>query len=94
MLTGEPDEEESLRTAWERDDYGDQTKAINVLMNHSDCDGMIPHGVCQGLADDLEHLADKMPDDDDDMYGMRAQTLRFAAGLRSAHEDGENVEFH
>lgn len=59
------------------------------LLDHSDCDGEILHDHCAPLADALEKL---LPNLDGD-YNQRKARL-FIAGLRTAHEAGENVEFH
>lgn len=69
---------------------------LTAFLAHSDCDGAIPHAECLALAIRLEELAPKLP-----TYGggghapdHRVACLRFAAGLRRAHEAGEDVEFH
>jgi len=85
--------EEALKAAWEAGRYDDQSVPINVLMNHSDCDGEIPAAVCGPLADALEALLPKMPERA--IYDqMRPATVRFIAGLRLAAAAGEAVRFH
>ena len=83
---------EAIDAAWARGDYADQSVPINVLMNHSDCDGEIPAAVCEPMANALQSLVDKMPQRG--TYDeMRPATERFIAGLRLAASRGENVEF-
>ena len=92
VITGDPNERKYLEAAWESGKYDDQEVAINILMNHSDCDGIIPTLFCGYLADELEKLAEKMPDIDE--WDMKETTLQFAAGCRAAFEACEDVEFH
>ncbi len=88
-----PEPTRDLESAWEAGDYADQSKPINVLMNHSDCDGDIPAEVCAPLADALQVIVDKMPERG--IYDeARPATERFIAGLRVAAAAKENVEFH
>jgi hypothetical protein len=84
---------EALEAAWMRGDYADQSVPINVLMNHSDCDGEIPAEMCGPIADALQRICDeKMPRRA--MYDeARPATERFIAGLRSAAAAGEPVRF-
>lgn len=83
----------ALEDAWGRGEYADQSVPINVLMNHSDCDGEIPAEVCAPLADALQEILDRIPRRA--MYDPeRPATERFIAGLRQAAEDGESVGFH
>lgn len=84
---------EDLDQAWREGFYADQSKPINVLMNHSDCDGIIQADVCGPLADALQGLLDtNMPARA--MYDeARPATERFIAGLRRAAAAGEDVEF-
>ena len=87
-------DETSLRAAWAAGRYNDQTVPINVLMNHSDCDGSIPTAMCGPLADALEAVLARAPYRQtigpDFMYLL---TKRFIAGLRRASAAGENVYF-
>lgn len=65
-----------------------------VLLVHSDCDGVIPVKVAPFLAERLERLAPSVPETGaGHMPDARAAVLRFAAGLRSAAEAGDDVEF-
>lgn len=84
---------DALMEAWDAGIYEDQTVPINVLMNHSDCDGEIPAKDCGPLADALESLAAQMPEDTEP-WGTKATTLQFIAGLRAAAAAGEPVDFH
>ena len=87
-----PDPTRSLVQAWDAGDYADQSIPINVLMNHSDCDGIIEANMCEPLADALQEIVDKMPERG--VYDeARPATLRFIAGLRKAAKAGEDVEF-
>jgi hypothetical protein len=85
---------EALDRAWELGLYNDQSVPINVLMNHSDCDGEIAADVCGPLADALQALIDKrMPARA--MYDKtRPATERFIKGLRLAASKNEPVGFH
>jgi len=84
--------EGTLDAAWQAGKYQDQSVPINVLMNHSDCDGEIPADVCGPLADALAAIQEKMPDVT--VYSMRWMTEKFIQGLRLAASLGEPVEFH
>lgn len=85
--------DEAIRRAWAEGHYDDQSIPINVLMNHSDCDGEIAAEVCGPLADALEGLLEQMPERG--IYNeKRPATLRFIAGLRNAAQANEAVEFH
>jgi len=87
------DDREWLYAAWDSGEYNDQSVPINVLMNHSDCDGRILAEDCGPLADALEALLALMPERG--IYDeMRPATERFIAGLRLAAAEGEDVEFH
>jgi hypothetical protein len=82
-----------LRDAWWRGDYSDQSVPINILMNHSDCDGSIPYGKCRRTAAALEELLNLMPAIGVlDIY--RPATERFIKGLRLAASRRQNVRFH
>lgn len=85
---------EAINQAWDRGMYADQSVPLNVLMNHSDCDGAIPAEVCGPLADALQDLMErKMPPRA--LYDeQRPATQRFIDGLRKAAAAGEAVEFH
>ena len=88
-----PDNTRTLEQAWDAGDYADQSQPINVLMNHSDCDGEIPAEICGPLADHLQKIVDIMPERG--VYDMaKPATLRFIAGLRKAADNKEPVDFH
>ena len=87
-----PGDSRTLDEAWVADHYADQSKPINVLMNHSDCDGDIPAEVCGPLADALQEIADRMRADGSDTEALE-DTEVFIAGLRGAEAYGEAVEF-
>lgn len=70
---------------------------LRELLFHSDCDGEIAVEHLDGLASELERLADLMADEGDHGHircGMRSATLRFAAGCRAALAAGEPLDFH
>lgn len=85
---------EALVKAWDLGLYTDQSEPINVLMNHSDCDGSIAASVCGPLADALEGLIERYMPARGTYDEMRPATERFIAGLRRAAAAGEDVEFH
>lgn len=87
-----PDKTRTLEEAWREGDYEDQSIPINVLMNHSDCDGNIPSHICGPLADALQEIIDRMPKRGTYDQAQPA-TSRFISGLRKAAEAGEDVEF-
>lgn len=84
---------EAIGRAWEERMYDDQSVPINVLMNHSDCDGEIAASDCGPLADALEALANKYMAVRGTYDKYRPTTDRFIAGLRAAAAAGENVRF-
>jgi hypothetical protein len=84
---------EALEKAWANGHYQDQSIPINVLMNHSDCDGDIPAEVCGSLADALKRLLVQMPERG--IYDeQRPATERFIRGLCRAAAANEAVGFH
>lgn len=85
---------EAIERAWDEGQYADQSVPINVLMNHSDCDGEIPAEVCGPLADALESLMERRMPERAIYDEMRPATQRFIAGLRRAASAGEPVVFH
>ena len=84
---------EAIEKAWEDGHYADQSVPINVLMQHSDCDGEIAADVCAPLADALQSLADRRMQQRGLYDEKRPATERFIAGLREAAAAGEAVEF-
>jgi hypothetical protein len=84
---------EDLEQAWDEGFYADQTVPINVLMGHSDCDGIIAAAACGPLADALQLMVDGVAGRADyDSWTPAAR--RFIAGLRLAAARNEDVEFH
>lgn len=69
---------------------------LHVLLNHSDCDGLIEAKYCGPLADRLAELLPLLPQIDAALHvaGPRARTQTFIDGLRAAAAAGEDVEFH
>lgn len=74
-----------------------QKDPLMVLLYHSDCGDEIEHKDCLPLALRLEELIEKIPNDTDlggHIGNLKEKTKTFAEGLRLAHEQGENVDFH
>jgi hypothetical protein len=69
---------------------------ILILLNHSDCDGIIEAKDCAPLADAMEALLPKL--ETNNVAGVRGMTMKataetFIEGLRLAARLKENVEF-
>lgn len=66
-----------------------------VLLTHQDCEGVIHPRDAGPLADRLESLLDKLPEENDPGHigNWRACTCRFIAGLRLASNNNEDVVF-
>lgn len=64
-----------------------------VLLNHSDCDGVIKSEDCAPLADDMESILDKL-DAAQFQWSDYAIAQRFIKGLRAAAKANEDVLFH
>lgn len=73
-----------------------QPSPLHILLNHSDCDGIIESAHCAAIADALEALLPKLPDGDGGGHigDWREKTRQFILGLRRAAEAGEDVDFH
>lgn len=88
-----------LLTWYWGDGYRENTHpGLGILLSHSDCDGEISPEDCLSVAEDLEALAEKMPDYGGGGHlersgGYRKVAQRFAAGCRLAHEACESLEF-
>ena len=80
---------ENLQGVWD-DDPDDM---LLVLICHSDCDGRISYRHCGPLADRLEKLLPKIPEDEKETWGDRWLTKRFINGLREADLCGDDVIF-
>lgn len=61
---------------------------LTVLLDHSDCDGIIAAKDCTPLADRLESLLPVI------LEGEGGPTRQFIAGLRDAASKSEDVDFH
>jgi hypothetical protein len=69
--------------------------ALHELLYHSDCGGEIEWDRCEPIADELEKLLPKLEGDFGGHIGdIKAKTETFINGLRSAHNNKENVEFY
>lgn len=68
----------------------DPDDVIDVLMLHSDCEGIIPHRFLEPLC---HRLMDIMEQQEPDSW-QRLTTGQFCAGLIEAHLRNEDVEFH
>lgn len=64
------------------------------LLSHSDCDGEIDVNDCVRIADALEEIASKLPDDTSADGWVRSKALQFAAGCRAAVAAAEPIDFH
>ena len=69
---------------------------LHILLRHSDCDGSILTADCGPIADALEELLPRLPDDEGGGHigNWREKTETFIAGLRLAASLGEDVGFH
>ncbi len=65
---------------------------LQLLLNHSDCDGKIKSEDCDAIADALEELLPRIPEDGP--WSPRDHASRFIKGLRAAAAAKEDVEFH
>lgn len=67
------------------------------FLTHSDCDGEISPELCKTVADELELLLDKMPEESFGHIardgGYRAVLQRFIDGCRASHKDNEPLRF-
>ncbi len=66
----------------------DKLEPLNILLDHSDCDGEIEIKDLLPLAARLEEVGPTL----EDGY-RREQAAAIAAGCRSAHAAGEKIEF-
>jgi hypothetical protein len=74
--------------------YDQPKRPLMILLNHSDCDGVIESKDCGPLADDLESILNKLDDKGPWQWSECGSTAkRFIAGLRAAAAAGEDVEF-
>ena len=68
------------------------------FLSHSDCDGEISPEMCKMVADELEPLLDKMPEESFGHISARGgyrQVLKyFIDGCRAAHAANEPLDFH
>ncbi len=68
-----------------------------VLLNHSDCDGIIKAKDCAPLADRLEKLLPALRSEGDGgghIGSYEEKTRQFINGLRLAASRNEDVDFH
>lgn len=68
---------------------------LHELLHHSDCEGTIPADRCGPIADALEELLPMLPHGDAGGHigNWKDKTETFIAGLRSAADAGESLEF-
>ena len=71
---------------------------LDVLLVHSDCEGIIPWRFCQPIADRLTYLLPELGhdvpvDEYDDTDDWREVTIQFITGLVTAHYRHEDIEF-
>lgn len=62
---------------------------LQILLNHSDCDGEIPPEQCRELAPALRKAVEDWPSFDYD----KLMALELAEGLESAADNGEHLRF-
>lgn len=68
-----------------------EEEPLNILLNHSDCDGKISHKETLPLADRMREIV---------VQGLVAEgwvkerMVQFINGLKDAHKAGEDVDFH
>lgn len=79
------DQGHSLPISWESQSIG----PLEILLNHSDCDGELLAADCPAIADALEVLLPKLSN----QYDIK-KAEQFIAGLRFAASRGEDIEFH
>jgi hypothetical protein len=97
------DSDGRYQLAWhdfeEKNYYGEwdtsPSDPLTILLAHSDCEGVIKAADCSWLADRLEALLPRLNGDGGGHIGSyRDKTQQFIAGLRTAAQRGEDVEFH
>jgi len=90
-------DEDMLMQAWRANKdssvvYGDwpepPSDMVQIILQHSDCDGHINAADTGPLADRLAELLPKIDEN------WRRTTEQFITGLRLASDQGENVGFH
>jgi hypothetical protein len=81
-----------LKAHWEKlsdPTYYQPERPLMVLLNHSDCDGIIESKDCGALADDLESILSKLND-----AALFQWSDQFIRGLRAAAKAKEDVDFY
>lgn len=70
-------------------------KGLYELLKHSDSDGCIKSGNCEGIAYKLEKLKQLLPDEDAGGHigNWKQKTQQFIDGLRLAAAAKEDLEF-
>jgi hypothetical protein len=63
--------------------------ALHLLLDHSDCDGIIKVTDCLAIAEEMEKLIPLIVDD-----WLKDKTTCFVNGLKDAHSKNEDVDFH
>jgi len=67
-------------------------RPLHLLLNHSDCDGMLRWEDCAAIADDLESIIDDL--DAKGPFCDREKAANWIRGLRAAAKAKEDVNFH
>mgnify|MGYP001563287209 CR=1 FL=1 len=70
---------------------------LHVLLDHSDCDGIIAHKDCLLLASRLEELLPQLgilPNDTGHIGNWAEKTQQFIDGLRFASANNEDIKFY
>ena len=63
--------------------------ALHLLLDHSDCDGIIKASDCMAIAEELERILPMITDD-----WLKEKTTCFINGLKDAHSRNDDVDFH
>lgn len=64
------------------------SNGLKVFLGHSDCDGEISPSDCKEVAESLQSLEEKIPEE------WRENLLAFSRGCRLAASLGETLQFH
>ncbi len=67
-------------------------RPLHLLLNHSDCDGVLRWEDCAAIADDLESILDDL--ETKGPFSDRECAARWIRGLRKAAAGKQDVDFH
>ena len=68
-----------------------EEEPLNILLSHSDCDGVITHQETLPLANRMQEILDQNPQLES---WVKERMVQFINGLKDAYEAGEDVDFH